>query len=152
MKDGRLQHHPTASELARSLLVAALAAGILPTTAGCQVPQRDIIAREPTEDQPFRFPYIDPSAPADAPSRFMGGAATTGEAPSIAYPIDGAMHAINIGEVRFHWARGQSTNTLFRIRLDDGSSNYDFYTRCVAARCLFLLPTSGWLACRRQSS
>ena len=146
MKDGRLPHHPAASELARLLLVATLAAGILPTTGGCQVPQRDIIAREPTEDQPFRFPYIDPSAPADAPSRFMGGAATAGEAPSIAYPIDGAMHAVNIGEIRFHWAQGQSTNTLFRIRLDDGSSNYDFYTQCVAARCLFLLPTPGWLA------
>ncbi|MEO8213851.1 MAG: hypothetical protein ABI560_11690 [Myxococcales bacterium] len=135
----------------RWLTVVAVTAGALQMTGGCQSPRRDAIAREPigpdsTVGEPFRFPYIDARAPADAPSRFVGGAGTTPGAPSIAYPLDGAMHAMNISEVRFQWTRGTSTNTLFRIRLDDGSNDYDFYTRCVAPRCLFLLPPAGWLA------
>lgn len=128
-------------------MAAALAAGCcaLIWAGGCQDPRRDAIAREPGSAAPFTFPYVDPSIP-DAPSRFSGAAGTASGAPTIAYPLDGAMHAMNIGAVTFQWTRGHEANRVFRIRLDDGAEEYDFYIPCNAGRCMYTLPPRGWLS------
>ena len=65
----------------------------------------------------------------------------------IAYPLDGAMHPINIGAITFQWSRGDDASRLFRIRLDDGATTpYEFYVPCTVARCLYALPHAAWLA------
>jgi hypothetical protein len=107
-------------------------------------PQRDRVATEGPTPGPFSFPYVDPGIPG-APDRFGGTPGAPSGAPVIAYPLDGAMHAINIGAISFHWTRGAETNRLFRIRLDDGTRSYDFYVPCTVASCLYTLPAAGWL-------
>jgi hypothetical protein len=56
------------------------------------------------------------------------------------------MHPLNIGDITFQWNRGDAGNQVFRIRLDDGQTSYDFYAPCAIARCLYTLPSRGWLA------
>jgi Tol biopolymer transport system component len=94
---------------------------------------------------PFRFPYVDPAVP-KAPDQFGAAAGGAAGAPAIVYPLDGAMHPINIGELTFQWRRGDAGNRLFRIRLDGDGARYDFYVPCTIASCLYTLPTAGWLA------
>jgi hypothetical protein len=108
------------------------------------------VRREPIASQspiavPFSFPYVDPAIP-DAPGQFAGGAGDPKGAPRIAYPLDGAMHALNIGEIAFQWTRGADANRVFRIRLDDGHEHYDFYVPCTLATCVYRMPARGWLA------
>jgi len=112
----------------------------------CGAPRREQIATESPGSKPFPFPYVDPAIP-NAPGQFGGEPGAATGAPSIVYPLAGAMHAINIGEITFQWRRGDETNRVFRIRLEDDRSNrYDFYVPCTVATCLYSLPARGWLA------
>jgi hypothetical protein len=115
----------------------------LVTAAAC-TPRREAIATTGSAG-PFMFPYVDPTIP-NAPSAFTGGAGDPTGAPTIVYPLDGAMHALNIGDITFQWNRGDAGNQVFRIRLDDGQTSYDFYVPCAIARCLYTLPAAGWSA------
>jgi hypothetical protein len=117
---------------------AALAA------TGCSV-RRELIARQGPNAVPFSFPYVDPAIP-DAVGQFGGVAGDPTGAPRIAYPLDGAMHPSNIGQIAFQWTRGADANRVFRIRLDDGDDHYDFYVPCTLATCLYPMPARGWLA------
>jgi hypothetical protein len=117
------------------LAVAATACGV----------ERDPIATEGASASPFMFPYVDQTVPG-APGQFGGGPGDPAGAPKIVYPLDGAMHAVNIGDINFQWTRGSPSNRVFRIRLDDGQTRYDFYVPCTIASCLYALPARGWLA------
>jgi hypothetical protein len=112
--------------------------------AACGVRREQIGSQGPNE-VPFSFPYVDRLIP-DAPDQFGGIAGDSIGAPRIAYPLDGAMHPMNIGAITFQWTRGDDANRVFRIRLDDGSKHYDFYVPCTLATCLYQMPARGWLA------
>ena len=114
------------------------------TLAACGA-RRELIATQGPSTAPFSFPYVHPLVP-DAPSQFGGVAGDPTGAPRIAYPLDGAMHPLNIGDITFQWTRGADANRVFRIRLDDGSHQYDFYVPCTIATCLFPMPARGWLS------
>jgi hypothetical protein len=119
-------------------------AGLVVSVGACSV-RRELIATQGPIAVPFSFPYVDPAIP-DAPGQFGGGAGDPTGAPRIAYPLDGAMHALNIGQIAFQWTRGDDSNRVFRIRLDDGQQHYDFYVPCTLATCLYPMPARGWLA------
>jgi hypothetical protein len=92
--------------------------------------------------------YKDPSLGADVKSLFGAQEASDG-APAIAYPLDGAMHPLNLGEVTFHWSRGASENQLFRIDAagEDGRTSR-FYVTCNELgtdQCTYQMPKSDWL-------
>ena len=118
--------------------------GLAVALGACGV-ERVPIATEGTVATPFSFPYVDPAVP-DAPHEFGAPAGDPAGAPKIVYPLDGAMHAVNIGDITFQWTRGAASNRVFRIRLDDGQSQFDFYVPCTIASCLYALPAKGWLA------
>jgi hypothetical protein len=128
--------------LQRSLAVLALL--LVPAFASCAV-RRELVARQSPDSVPFSFPYVDPAIP-DAVGQFGGPAGDPTGAPRIAYPLDGAMHPLNIGAITFQWTRGDDANRVFRIRLDDGHARYDFYVPCTLAACLYPMPARGWLA------
>jgi hypothetical protein len=107
--------------------------------------RREAIATTGAVPTPFPFPYVDPAVP-DAPAQFGGPAGDASGAPAIVYPLDGAMHAINIGDITFQWRRGDAGNRVFRVRVDDGAQNYDFYVPCTIASCLYTLPAHAWLS------
>lgn len=107
-------------------------------------PHRDEIASERPGPTPFSFPYVDPAV-MGATGVFNGALGGSEGAPSIAYPLDGAMHPLNIGSMTFQWRRGDVSSRVFRIRLDDGTTSYDFFVPCVAAECISTLPAAGWL-------
>jgi hypothetical protein len=125
-------------KLHRGILILCL------TLAACGA-RREKIASLGPNTTPFSFPYVHPLVP-DAPGQFGGAAGDPTGAPRIVYPLDGAMHPLNIGDITFQWTRGADTNRVFRIRLDDGSRQYDFYVPCTIATCLFPMPARGWLA------
>jgi len=125
-------------EVQRGFLILSL------TLAACGA-RRTLIATEGPNATPFSFPYVHPLVP-DAPGQFGGAAGDPTGAPQIVYPLDGAMHALNIGEITFQWSRGADTNRVFRIRLDDGSRQFDFYVPCTIETCLFPMPARGWLS------
>src|SRR3954469_3710661 len=108
----------------RSCLILTTAAAIL---TACS-PKRDAVATVGTPTS-FSFPYVDPTIP-DAPKQFGGGIGEPSRAPSIVYPLSGAMHPVNIGAITFQWNRGDASSRVFRIRLDDGQAFYDFYVPC----------------------
>ena len=112
--------------------------------AACGI-RREQLASEGPGSVPFSFPYVDPAIPT-APGQFGGVAGDSTGAPRIVYPLDGAMHPVNIGAIKFQWARGAAANRVFRIRLDDGNTHYDFYVPCTLANCLYDMPARGWLS------
>ena len=114
------------------------------SVAACGI-RREQLASQGPNAVPFTFPYVDPAIP-EAPGQFGGIAGDATGAPRIAYPLDGAMHPLNIGAIKFQWARGATANRVFRIRLDDGHTHYDFYVPCTLENCLYDIPARGWLA------
>src|SRR5215831_4354615 len=100
----------------QGLAHASLLLGLL-GTAACG-PVRDPIATERPSPPPgtFVFPYVDPSIPG-APTAFTGPAGDAAGAPRIVYPLDGAMHPVNIGQITFQWSRGAPQSRVFRLAL-----------------------------------
>jgi hypothetical protein len=134
----------------RSCTILALALGA--AAAACGPPERDPIAIDRTAPPgSFVFPYVDPAVPG-APSSFTG---TTGDitgAPSFVYPLDGAMHPINIGQITLQWKRGATSSQVFRITLAraDGTL-YQFYVPCEVDDCQFSPPPAAWLTLAFQN-
>jgi hypothetical protein len=116
--------------------------------ASCGPPVRDPIAtdRTPTSSPgTFVFPYVDPAIPG-APGEFSGPAGDASGAPRIVYPLDGAMHPINIGQITFQWSRGATTSKVFRLTLARGDgTRYELYVPCTTADCRFAPPAAAWL-------
>src|SRR5689334_20950926 len=100
------------------------------------------------EDNSFGFK--DPSLPDDVRTRFPESEVTTG-APSLVYPLSGAMHPMNLGDITFQWRRGREADELFRIDLDSDSQHFRLYVPCGDAgsaapdACVYRLPESEWL-------
>jgi hypothetical protein len=128
----------------RTWVVCATVAVVATGATACGT-RREQLASQSPNAVPFAFPYVDPAIPG-APDQFAGPAGDPTGAPRIAYPLDGAMHPLNIGAITFQWTRGDDASRVFRIRLDDGRTKYDFYVPCTLARCLYLMPARGWLA------
>ena len=68
--------------------------------AGACGTRREQIASQPPNAAPFSFPYVDPAIP-DAPGQFAGTAGDPKGAPRLAYPLDGAMHPMNVDTITF---------------------------------------------------
>lgn len=94
--------------------------------------------------------YRDSSLDDGAPQAFEGPV-TNEHRPVIVYPLEGAMHPINIGEITFQWAR-ESSQELFRIRVSGGATSWDFFVPCQpvpggsSTECSYTLPQNSWLA------
>src|SRR5262245_40838347 len=110
-----------------TLPVLALAAA----AAGCGPPTRDAIAIDRTAPPgSFVFPYVDPAVPG-APGSFTGVTGDPAGAPRFVYPLDGAMHPINIGQITLQWSRGDASSHVFRVTFarTDGTL-YQLYVPC----------------------
>jgi hypothetical protein len=123
------------------------------SAASCAPPARDPIATDPQPRPPgtFSFPYVDPAVP-DAPGSFGGAAGDASGAPHLVYPLDGAMHPINIGQITVQWSRGAASSRVFRLTLarDDGT-RYEFYVPCDVDACRFSPPPAAWLTLAFQN-
>jgi hypothetical protein len=100
-----------------------------------------------SEDDEFGFK--DETLGDDVRSQFPETEVTEG-APSLIYPLSGAMHPMNLGEVTFQWRRGRATDSLFRIDLSSASQTFSLFVPCGAAAaaadaCVYQLPESEWL-------
>jgi hypothetical protein len=119
---------------------------VLAVAAACGPPTRDPIALDRSHpSSTFNFPYVDPRVPT-APTAFGGGPGDASGAPRIVYPLDGAMHAINIGQITLQWSQGAATSQVFRVTLAraDGT-RYELYVPCDVANCQFSPPAMAWL-------
>jgi len=133
--------------MARSWIIAALL-----LAAAC-APTRDPIAVDRTMPSgTFGFPYVDPAVP-HAPTSFSGSIGDASGAPRFVYPLDGAMHPINIGQITLQWSRGAPTSKVFRITLlrDADQTRYDFYVPCAVDACQFSPPPDAWLTLAFQN-
>jgi hypothetical protein len=101
-----------------------------------------------TEDNTFGFK--DSSLPDDVRARFPESEVAEG-APALVYPLSGAMHPMNLGDITFQWRRGRATDDLFRIDLDSDAAHFRLYVPCGDAgsatpdACVYRLPESEWL-------
>src|SRR6185369_12362269 len=134
-------HHPTGAILgqtrqpmARAWMIATL------LLAGCGPPIVDPIATDRTPPGSFTFPYVDPRVPG-APTAFGGATGAAAGAPRLVYPLDGAVHPSNIGQITLQWSRGAPTSRVFRVTLAraDGT-RYELYAPCDTAACAFAPP------------
>jgi hypothetical protein len=76
----------------------------------------------------------------------FGGAVTTENVPALVYPLDTAMHPLNLSDITFQWQRGAATNTLFRIdALGEDGRTSRFYVPCTKTQCTYKMPESDWL-------
>jgi WD40-like Beta Propeller Repeat len=117
--------------------------------ATCGPPPRDPIATQPPQPGTFTFPYVDPAVPG-APAVFTGPAGAQAGAPQIVYPLDSAMHPINIGQITLQWSRGAATSRVFRFALaqPDGT-RYELYAPCTTSACTMVPPPAAWLTIAR---
>lgn len=133
----------------RWTLPAALA-----LVASCGPPMRDPIAVDPVPrpgSGTFSFPYVDPAVPG-APGKFGGGTGAAAGAPRVVYPLDGAMHPVNIGNITLQWSRGAATSRVFRVSLARPDAiRYDLYVPCDAESCQFAPPAAAWLTIASQN-
>ncbi len=54
-----------------------------------------------------------------------------GDAPTLLYPLSGALYPVNLPEITVQWRRASASQTLFRVELSSPSSSYRFYTPCL---------------------
>lgn len=96
------------------------------------------------------FGFKDPSLDDGVKDQFKGSSSTSG-APAIVYPLDGAMHPMNISDITFQWSRGSAQNTLFRIDAKNAAQTFHFFVPCQRTsgsapdQCTYALPASEWL-------
>jgi hypothetical protein len=90
--------------------------------------------------------YKDPMLPDSVRDQFKGPPSTSGQ-PEIVYPLDGSMHAMNQGDITFHWNAGVSTSTLFRLDVDAPNQKFQFYFGCKSdkGQCTYQMPATEWL-------
>jgi hypothetical protein len=92
--------------------------------------------------------YKDPSLAPDVKGRFSAEQRSDG-APVLVYPLDGAMHPLNLGDITFQWSRGAAEDRLFRIDAtgEDGKVSR-FFVPCDELgpdQCTYRMPESDWL-------
>jgi hypothetical protein len=76
--------------------------------------------------------------------------------PVIVYPLDGAIHPINLADITFQWRRAPgAAQTVFRIRLQRVNGDiFEFFVPCnppvaagppVDTECVYRMPPGAWL-------
>jgi len=95
------------------------------------------------------FGFKDASLGDDVKNQFAGTMSASG-GPSLVYPLDGAMHPMNIGDITFQWQRGSAQNTVFRVDAKGGSQTFHFFLPCQPVgsapdQCSYSMPASEWL-------
>jgi hypothetical protein len=129
----------------------SLAGGGGASAGGPGVTISDVVGRpvEPAEWQcGATCALVD--VPANTPSLFEGGTPTT-SSPTLLYPLQQSMHAINLPDITFQWRKGSAEQTLFRIRLASATTTYDFHVGCGAIEggeadeCAFHMPEGNWI-------
>lgn len=108
-----------------------------------------IVGAFPVDDPGATGAWVDPALPDGVVDQF-GGAETSSGAPRVVYPLDGSMHAQNLGTIAFQWSQGAASNTVFRIDVAGGSQNYRLYVPCDQPQCIYQLPKPEWLALGRH--
>jgi hypothetical protein len=110
----------------------------------------------PCDHAAFRC-YRDPSLPASSAGLFTGTLdPEPTHKPSIAYPLEGSMHPINLADITFQWHRAQAVaQTVFRIRLQRINSDvFEFLVPCkrvtggpsaMPDECIYHLPPGAWI-------
>jgi hypothetical protein len=90
--------------------------------------------------------YKDDSLPDDVATQF-GGSTTTSGAPSLVYPLAGAMFARNQSGVVFQWNQGATTNRVFKIEVTNTANGETlwFFAPCATAQCTYAMPENEWL-------
>jgi len=132
---------------AQSLTVATLLGMVALGLASCER-RRDPIATDDVVWRRFNFPWVDGAEP-EAPTWFAGATETADPdtAPVVSYPLDGAVHPINFGDITVQWRR-QRADRVFRLSLVRASGvggPYDFFVPCSTASCRAKLPPAAWL-------
>ncbi len=95
-------------------------------------------------DEVTEHAYKDPTLGPDVRNAFDGPPSTTG-LPRVAYPLSGAVHPMNLGEMTIHFERGSAEQQLFRIDLLAGGAGFHFYVPCTTEQCVVPLPEPEWL-------
>jgi hypothetical protein len=108
---------------------------------------------DPTVFRCYQDPGLSPSSPA---SGLFGGALDPSSKPVIVYPLDGAIHPINLADITFQWRRAPGgAQTVFRIRLRRSNGTiFEFFVPCnpaatagppVDTQCVYSMPPGAWL-------
>lgn len=92
---------------------------------------------------------LEQGAPADAGDWFFNPETELGAAPTIVYPLDGAMHPRDLRQLTVQFRRGRSDFRVFRVRIEALGSGiaYDFFTPCLAVDddgCRYVLNGGVW--------
>ena len=94
---------------------------------------------------------VDNGAPPDAKDQF--GGAGGGAAPALVYPLDGAMMARNISQIRLAWRAGG--HRLFRLVIDGPTYARTLYLGamgCAADRCSYVVSDDEWAKLARAAA
>lgn len=94
---------------------------------------------------PWSGETVDPALTSNPRGAFEGKAAATG-AIVVAYPLDGAMHPVNIDDVTVHFSRGAAANNVFKLHFENERGSYDVYAPCTVERCQVPVPAAAWRA------
>lgn len=102
---------------------------------------------EPTPTWQYFGAFKDPSLPEDVKELFAGAASSGG---TIAYPLDGSVHPMNLGDVTFQWSRSGLAMSVFRIDAVAANETRSFYVPCTtpgknAQECAYTMPSAEWL-------
>ncbi|HVU50853.1 MAG TPA: hypothetical protein VHL80_09210 [Polyangia bacterium] len=108
---------------------------------------------DPTVFRCYQDPGLSLSSPA---SGLFGGMPDPASKPVIVYPLDGAIHPINLADITFQWRRAPgAAQTLFRIRLQRANGDvFEFFVPCdpaatagppIDTECVYHLPRGAWL-------
>jgi hypothetical protein len=71
--------------------------------------------------------HVDPSAPADAPTKFSGAAMTGSFSPLIDYPLDGAVMPSTVKAPDVQWEGNANAGDLYRVKLVAGGATVESY-------------------------
>ena len=90
---------------------------------------------------------VDSSAPAQAASMFGGSLSNDNGVPSVMYPLDSTMLALNIGQLEVQWNAVEGA-TVYRVRVKSKALDLSFYVGvsvCKNLQCRYSVSSSDWL-------
>jgi hypothetical protein len=64
--------------------------------------------------------------------------------PQVVYPLNGSLHPINVLDMTVQWRRGDSSQTVFRLRFQNDRGVYDFFVPCALDECTYPMPAESW--------
>lgn len=99
---------------------------------GTTIPVGDSCGGKPCANNSGSKDFLDPDAPANAPTLFGGGkqnpnGTNPAQEPGIVYPSHETMFPINVSHIHHEWIAG-GTNDLFRLRFEGAKTTVTVYT------------------------